>query len=159
MRRERSGGRGRLGRLGQRRGRLLRRRGEMEAARLRHRGGRRGVWLLCGLARVCGVVGRGGRPGGGDRAFGAETGGQRAELVEDLNRFVVDTWLRQHLDRGRQCLARAGGRAEPGLRIRLQKTGEDLPQRFRDALRGAGGAVRGEVFDECPGVRLLPCSR
>ena len=72
-----------------------------------------GPWVRSVAARRARVRrGSGGRRGGPR----AESGGQRADLVEDLDRFVVGAGLRQQLDSGGQRLARARGRPEPGLR-------------------------------------------
>ncbi|CAM5330860.1 hypothetical protein SHIRM173S_09655 [Streptomyces hirsutus] len=88
------------------------------------------------------------------RAVGAEARGERTELVEDLDHFVVGAGFRQQFPRRRQGLARPRGRTEPRLRVRLQQSGHDLPQRLGDALGSPGRPVFGEVLDEGLGVRL-----
>lgn len=180
LRRLVSGGSGVLGLLGSGVG-LLRGRREVEAARLRHRDLGLRVRLLRGLLAsvlpVCLLpacllswylrclsllslpgrrVGAAGLLRGGYRARGAEAVGQRADLVEDLHRLVLRAGLGQHLDGGGQRLARARGRTEAGLRVRLQQPREHLPERLGDALRSAGCAVCGEVLDERLCVGLLP---
>jgi hypothetical protein len=75
-------------------------------------------------------------------------------LVEDLDQLVVGARLRQELGGRGEGLARARGRTEPGLRIRLQQSGHDLPQRFGNALGRTRCPVLSEVLHERPGVRL-----
>lgn len=144
------------------RGRGSGRRREVEAACLRHRGGRRCVGLPAGPrsglphrpGRSCG----GGLTGllrGGYGPVGAESRWQRPDLVEHLHRLVVRTGFGQHLDGRGQRLARARRGPEPGLRVRLEQTRENLPQRLGDAVGGARGAVRGEVLHQRLGVGLL----
>ncbi|XLQ74343.1 hypothetical protein ABDJ25_22275 [Streptomyces actinocidus] len=92
--------------------------------------------------------------GPGQGSVGAEPRGQRAELVEDLDEFVVGPRLGQHLDGGGERLARPRGGTEPRLRIGLQQRGDDLPQRLGHTDGRPRRAVGGEVLDEGLGVGL-----
>lgn len=157
--RRHGGRRGRLCRVRELCGRLLGWWSQMEASRLRRRErllygslggllyGRLSGPLACPACLAC----LGGRCGAG----GAESGGKRPDLVEDLDRLFVGAGVRKHLDGGRERLASSRGGTEPDLRIGLQQTGQYLPQRLRDALGSARGAVVGEVLDQSPGVGLL----
>lgn len=91
---------------------------------------------------------------GPERAGGREPRWEGPELVEHLDQFVVGAGLRQQLHGGGERLARARGRAEPRLRVRLQQRGHDLPQRLWDALGRTRRPMRREVLHERLGVRL-----
>ncbi|KUN13118.1 hypothetical protein AQI96_11690 [Streptomyces canus] len=75
-------------------------------------------------------------------------------MVEDFDGLVVGSGLGEEFSGRGEGFAGPRGRTEAGLGVRLEERGHDLPERFGDALGRSGGAMGGEVLDECLGVGL-----
>lgn len=80
-------------------------------------------------------------------------------MVEDFDQLVVGARLGQQFGGRGQRLAGPGRGAEPRLRVRLQKRGHDLPQRFGYALGRGGVPFSAKYSIRALASGLAPSSR